>query len=119
MLVPQLFPTLCDPSDCIPSGSSVHGISQARILEWYCSGLPFLSPGDLSEPGIEFGSPALQADSLLSERGGQSTIHAEVIEQSQKRRPSTQPSDHLAELRRKITITRGVQFRSVQLLSRV
>ena len=27
-------PTLCDPMDCIPPGSSVHGISQARILEW-------------------------------------------------------------------------------------
>ena len=24
----------CDPTDCSPSGSSVHGISQARILEW-------------------------------------------------------------------------------------
>ena len=27
-------PTLCDPIDCSPSGSSVHGILQARILEW-------------------------------------------------------------------------------------
>ena len=26
--------TLCDPMDCSPSGSSVHGIFQARILEW-------------------------------------------------------------------------------------
>ena len=26
--------TLCDPMDCSPPGSSVHGISQARILEW-------------------------------------------------------------------------------------
>ena len=26
--------TLCDPMDCSPSGSSVHGILQARILEW-------------------------------------------------------------------------------------
>ena len=32
---PQSCPTLCDPMDCSPpSGSSVHGISQARILEW-------------------------------------------------------------------------------------
>ena len=29
----QLWPTLCDPMDCSPSGSSVHGILQARILE--------------------------------------------------------------------------------------
>ena len=30
----QSCPTLCDPMDCDPPGSSVHGISQARILEW-------------------------------------------------------------------------------------
>ena len=30
----QSCPTLCDPMDCIPSGSSVHGILQTRILEW-------------------------------------------------------------------------------------
>ena len=33
-LVAQLRLTLCDPMDCSPPGSSVHGISQARILEW-------------------------------------------------------------------------------------
>ena len=45
----QLCSTLCDPMDCSPPGSSVHGILQARILEW----LPFSSPGDLPDPGIE------------------------------------------------------------------
>ena len=30
----QPFPTLCDPMDCSPPSSSVHGILQARILEW-------------------------------------------------------------------------------------
>ena len=30
----QLYPTLYDPVDCSPPGSSVHGILQARILEW-------------------------------------------------------------------------------------
>ena len=34
MLVAQLCPTLCDPLDCSPPGSSVHGVLQARILEW-------------------------------------------------------------------------------------
>ena len=34
MLVPQLCPSLCDPMDCSPLGSSVHGILQARILKW-------------------------------------------------------------------------------------
>ena len=33
-LVVQLCPTLCDPIDYSPSGSSVHEIFQVRILEW-------------------------------------------------------------------------------------
>ena len=33
-LVTQSYPTLCDPMDRIPPGSSIHGILQARILEW-------------------------------------------------------------------------------------
>ena len=41
--------TLCDPMDCSPPGSSVHGTLQARILEWVA--MPF--SGDLSDPGIE------------------------------------------------------------------
>ena len=44
----QSSPTLCDPMDCSPPGSSVHGILQARILEW----VAFSSPEDLSNPGI-------------------------------------------------------------------
>ena len=36
----------------------------------YWSGLPFLSPGDLSHPGIKPGSPALKVDSLSSELPG-------------------------------------------------
>ena len=34
VLVAQLYLILCDPMDCSPSGFSVHGIFQARILEW-------------------------------------------------------------------------------------
>ena len=64
--VPQSCPTLCDPMDCSPPGSSVHGILQARILEWAAT--PF--PGALPYPGIESGSPELQADALLSEPPG-------------------------------------------------
>ena len=60
--VGQLCP-LCDPMDCSLPGSFVHGILQARILE-------YPSPGDLPDPGMELGSPALQADSLLSETHG-------------------------------------------------
>ena len=50
--------------DCSLPGSSAHGILQARILEW----IP--SPGDLPDPGIELGSPALQVDSLPTEPPG-------------------------------------------------
>ena len=39
VLVAQPCPTLCDPMDCSPSGSSVHGILQARTLEWVA--IPF------------------------------------------------------------------------------
>ena len=34
VLVPQSCPALCDPMDCSPRGSAVHGILQPRILEW-------------------------------------------------------------------------------------
>ena len=60
VLVNQLCPTLCNPMDCSPPGSSVYGILQARILEWiavrFSRGFP--------NPGIQPRSPALQADSL-------------------------------------------------------
>ena len=61
--VTQSRPTLCDPMDCSLPGSSVHGISR----EEYWSGLPFPSPGDLPDPGVEPESLALQADALPSE----------------------------------------------------
>ena len=37
--VAQSFPTLSDPMDYSPPGSSIHGIFQARVLEWGCHGL--------------------------------------------------------------------------------
>ena len=60
----KLCLTLCDPTDCSPPDSSVHGILQARVLEW----LACPPPDDLPNPGVEPVSPvslALQADSLL------------------------------------------------------
>ena len=62
-LVTQSCPTLCDPVDCSPPGSSVHLILQAGILEWVA--MP--SPGDHPNPGMEARSPPLQVDSLPSE----------------------------------------------------
>ena len=65
-LVAQSCPTLSDPMDCSPPGSSVRGNLQARTLEWVACP----PPGDLPDPGTESRSPTLQADSLLSEPSG-------------------------------------------------
>ena len=54
-------PTLCDPM-----AYTVHGILQARMLEW----VAFPSPEDLPNPGIESRSPTFQADSLPAEPQG-------------------------------------------------
>ena len=59
-LVTQSCPSLCDPTDCSPPGPSVHGILQARILEWAA----ISSSRGSSHPGIEPWSSALQAGSL-------------------------------------------------------
>ena len=64
-LVTQLCPTVCDPTDCSLPGSSVHGDSPGEN-----SGLPCPPLGDLSKPGMEPRSPALQVDSLTSEPPG-------------------------------------------------
>ena len=105
-LVTQSCVIFCDPVDCSPPGSSVHGDSPGkntgvgchaflqeiftsqgsnpglphyrwilchlshqgspRIPKW----VPIPSPGHLPDPGIELGSPALQADSLQVELTG-------------------------------------------------
>ena len=63
----QSYLTLCDPLGYSPSGSSVHGISQASILEWVDI---LFSRGSWTEPGIEPVPLALQVDCLLSEPQG-------------------------------------------------
>ena len=65
LLLAQSCLTLCNPMNCSLPGSSVHGLLQARILEWV-----FPSLGDLLDPGIEPRFPALQTDSLPSEPPG-------------------------------------------------
>ena len=70
LLVTQLCLTLCYPMDCSTPGSSVHEISQARILEWVAIAF---SGGNLPDPRIELASPefpALQMDSLPCEPPG-------------------------------------------------
>ena len=86
--IAQSCPTLCNHMDCNRPGYSIRGIFQARVLEWvaisflfffFLGGLPFLSSGDLPNPGIKPRSPAFQADTLLSELLGkpcyQSYLH--------------------------------------------
>ena len=68
--VTQSCPTLCDPMDCNLPGSSIHGIFQARALEW----LPLPSPGYLPNPGTEPRSPTLWADTLPSEPPGKPNL---------------------------------------------
>ena len=56
----QSCSTLCEPVDCSPQGSSVHGFSRQE----YWSGLPFPPPGYLPDPGME---PASLMSSALAE----------------------------------------------------
>ena len=64
VLVTRSCLTLCNPMDCSPPYSPVHGILRARILEWVA--IPFSRVSPWPKPG----SPALQADYLLSEPPG-------------------------------------------------
>ena len=84
--VTKLFPTLCDPSGCgLLSRVRLFGTTRAIARQTplsmgfprqeYRSGLPFPSPGDLPDPGIEPESPAWQAYSLLLRHLGSRRIY--------------------------------------------
>ena len=62
----RLFATPWTVAHQAPPSTEGGGFSKQE----YWSGLPFPSPGDLSDPGIEPGSPAFQADALTSEPPG-------------------------------------------------
>ena len=64
--VTKSCPILWDPMDCSPQALPSMGFPRQE----YWSRLPFPSLGDLPDPGIELGSPTLQADSLPSEPPG-------------------------------------------------
>ena len=66
VLVTQSCPTLCTPWIAVRQAP----LSMEFSRQEYWSGLPFPSPGDLSDPGIELRSLALQVYSLLSEPPG-------------------------------------------------
>ena len=65
-LVTKSCPTLVTPWTVARRAPLSMGFSRQE----YWSGLPFPSPGDLPNPGMESGSPALQADSLSTETQG-------------------------------------------------
>ena len=70
---------MSDSMDCSPPGSSVHGISQKRIL----NGLPFPTQGVLSNPGMEpsiLESPALEGEFFTAEPPGKPVVHIVVVQ---------------------------------------
>ena len=70
-LVAQLCSTLCNPLDCNPPGSSVHGILQTRILEWVAISF---SRGP-SQPRMKLSSPVLAGEFFTTEPAGKPTSH--------------------------------------------
>ena len=69
--VTQLCLALCNPMDCSPPGSSIHGTLQARILQWVAIPLSKNLHDSESNPR----SPVLQADSLLLENSANSRCY--------------------------------------------
>ena len=91
----QLCPTLCDPMDCSPPGSSVSGILQARILQW----VSISSSRGSSQPRDQRpfcctagGSPASQADSLWLSLPGSPFFFRKG---SKRKKHSILPSSHV------------------------
>ena len=68
----QLFVTLWTVAKKAP-------LSMKFPRQEYWSGLPLPSPGDLPDPGIELGSPALQEDSLPTELRGKPSQHLQIF----------------------------------------
>ena len=73
-LLPQSYLTLCDPMGYSLPGSPVRRILQARTLEWVAVSFSRQSP----DPGMEPGSPALQADSSQTEPRGEAAIRLNI-----------------------------------------
>ena len=73
VLISQSCLSLCDPMDCSPPGSSVHGISQARTLQWVAIPFSVGSSPPRDQTWVSCKSPALQVASLSSEPPGKPT----------------------------------------------
>ena len=68
--VTKLYPTLCNPWTAVCQAPQSMGFFRQE----YWSGLPFPSPGDLPNPGIEPASPALAGGFFTTEPPGKSTV---------------------------------------------
>ena len=76
-------------------------------MQEYWSGLPFSSPGDLPDPGIEPKSPALQADSLLSEPPQKPNLSGRLLRSWYKREQRAGEDLVMQGLRGLVLGTRG------------
>ena len=86
----QSCPTLCDPLDCSPLGSSVHGILQARILEWVA--LPFSRGSSLPRDQIHVSCIAGRCSPVWATREAQLCVF-NLIQLN-----SPDPSEHLLRI---------------------
>ena len=82
-LVAQSCLTLCDPMDYSPPGGLVHGDFLGKNTGVGCHAL---LQGNLPNPGVKPRSPALQADSLLSEMPGKPTTQYMFKKQNKTKR---------------------------------
>ena len=77
--VAQSCPTLCDPMDCSPPGSSVHGIFRARVLEWGATAFSAAASGQIVKEHLFFqqtGQGVLQQNPLHRKSWSASCFHA-------------------------------------------
>ena len=126
--MPRAVPTIC-VCVCVKSLSRVRlfatpwtvarqaPLSMGFSRQGYWSGLPFPSPGDLPNPGIEPGSPALQEDALLSEpsRKPQVSFKTHSLENFNWSRKDSQQTPALRRQRCYNYLTRSVMIKVLQL----
>ena len=86
----------CDPKDCRPQVPLTMGILQARVLQ--CSPCP--PPWDFPDPGIEAGSPTLQAKALQTEVGGKPWFFLKTQDFHAIHHPATTPTEFCGSVER-------------------
>ena len=93
VLVTHSRPSLCDPVDCSPPGSSVHGVLQARVQEWAAVAFS----GGLSNPGIKLvpsESPGLAGGFFITSPTWESQSQISWAELHPQKTGGAQTSEH-------------------------